>query len=173
MANTYTSLNYHLVFSTKNRAKFISSQIEQRLWEYMGGIVRSHKMTALQISGTADHIHALILAPASLSPSQIAQYLKGDSSRWIHQEFTGLRMFEWQDGYGAFTVSKSRLHDVMNYTFKTRLSITRKRASRKSIWNCSKNMELGTTKCIYGVDSTVATRRILLPISQPGLERPG
>ncbi len=74
-----------------------------------------HKMSALQIGGAPDHIHALVLAPASLAPSKIAQYLKGDSSKWIHEEFTGLRKFEWQDGYGAFSVSKSRLPDVIRY----------------------------------------------------------
>ena len=74
-----------------------------------------NKMSALQIGGAADHIHALVLAPASLAPSKIAQYLKGDSSKWIHEEFAGVRKFEWQDGYGAFSVSKSRLPDVIRY----------------------------------------------------------
>jgi len=115
MANTYTSLHYHFIFSTKSRMRFINADIEQRLWEYLGGIARMNKMSALQIGGAADHIHALVLAPASLAPSKIAQYLKGDSSKWIHEEFAGLRKFEWQDGYGAFSVSKSRLPDVIRY----------------------------------------------------------
>jgi REP element-mobilizing transposase RayT len=72
-------------------------------------------MTALQVGGIEDHIHALVMAPATLPPSQIAQYLKGDSSKWIHQEFPELRGFAWQDGYGAFTVSKSNLPDVIRY----------------------------------------------------------
>ncbi len=115
MANTYTSLHYHLIFSTKNRVRCLTSDIEQRVWEYLGGIARKHKMTALQIGGTADHIHALVLAPAISSPSQIAQFLKGDSSKWIHDEFHGLRNFAWQDGYGAYTVSKSNLPEVIHY----------------------------------------------------------
>jgi len=60
-------------------------------------------MTALQVGGIEDHIHALVMAPAALSPSQIAQYLKGDSSKWIHEEFPESRGFAWQDGYGAFS----------------------------------------------------------------------
>jgi putative transposase len=115
MANTYTSLHYHIIFSTKNRERWIASGIEQRVWEYLGGIARKHKATALQIGGTADHVHALVLAPATLSPSQIAQFLKGDSSKWIHVEVGGMRGFAWQDGYGAFTVSKSQLPDVIRY----------------------------------------------------------
>ena len=51
MANTYTSLNYHLVFSTKNCFPWIALEIEQRIWSYIGGIARKHRMTALQIAG--------------------------------------------------------------------------------------------------------------------------
>lgn len=115
MANTYTSLHYHVVFSTKNRVRWINLGIEQRLWEYLGGIARKHQISAIQIGGTADHVHVLVLAPATLSPSQIAQFLKGDSSRWIHGEFAPMRGFSWQDGYGAFTVSKSQLPEAIRY----------------------------------------------------------
>ena len=115
MADTYTSLFYHIVFSTKNREPLINSKIEQRIWEYIGGIARHHKASALEVGGFLDHIHALILMPASLSVSQIAQFLKGDSSKWIHGEFQGMRGFAWQDGYGAFTVSKSQTPSVIQY----------------------------------------------------------
>ncbi|HEV8129743.1 MAG TPA: IS200/IS605 family transposase [Acidobacteriota bacterium] len=115
MANTYTSLHYHIIFSTKNRVLYIKPEIEQRLWSYIGGIARKQKMTALQIGGIEDHIHALVLASPTHAPSQIAQYLKGDSSKWIHEEFPKLRDFAWQDGYGAFTVSKSNLGEVIGY----------------------------------------------------------
>jgi len=115
MANTYTSLYYHLIFSTKNRVPWIRSELEPRLWEYLGGIARRHKMTALHVGGTADHIHAAILAPATLSPSQIAQALKGDSSKWIHGEIQNMCRFEWQDGYGAFTVGSYQLPELIRY----------------------------------------------------------
>ena len=115
MANTYTSLQYRFIFSTKNREPWIASEIEGRVWSYIGGIARKHKMTALQVGGVEDHIHALILAPPTLAPSQIAQFLKGDSSKWIHEEFSRMRAFEWQDGYGAFTVSRSQIPEVIEY----------------------------------------------------------
>ncbi|PYI48103.1 MAG: IS200/IS605 family transposase [Verrucomicrobia bacterium] len=115
MANTYTSLHYHIVFSTKNREPWIVRDIEERIWAYIGGIARTHKMTALQIGGVDDHIHALMTAPAIIAPAQIAQYLKSDSSKWIHDQFRNLRGFSWQDGYGAFTVSKSNLPEVVRY----------------------------------------------------------
>ena len=72
-------------------------------------------MTAIQVGGVDDHIHALVLAPPTLAPSQIAQFLKGESSKWIHEEFGKLRAFEWQDGYGAFSVSRSSIPDVVEY----------------------------------------------------------
>jgi putative transposase len=87
MANTYTSLHYHFTFSTKNREPWIAAEIENRVWAYIGGIARQHKMTALQVGGIEDHVHALLTAPPTFSPSEIAQYLKGESSKWIHQEF--------------------------------------------------------------------------------------
>ena len=115
MANTYTSLHYHVIFSTKNRKPWLVPDIEQRVWAYVGGIARAHQMIALQVGGIEDHIHALVTAPATLAPSQIAQFLKGDSSRWIHDEFPTLRNFGWQDGYGAFTASKSNLPAIVLY----------------------------------------------------------
>ena len=108
MANTYTSLHYHVVFSTKNRLRLIPQEIEARVWAYIGGIARKHRMTALQVGGVEDHIRALVTGPATHAPSQIAQFLKGESSMWIHGEFPKLRDLSWQDGYAAFTVSKSK-----------------------------------------------------------------
>ncbi len=95
MANTYTAIYYHVVFSTKNRVAYIRPEIESRVWAYIGSVARAHKMTALQVGGIEDHVHALVIAPATLSPSQIAQYLKGGSSKWIHQEFPEFRGFAW------------------------------------------------------------------------------
>jgi len=115
MANTYTSLFYHIVFSTKGRVPYIKPDIEQRVWEYIGGVARTHKLTALQVGGIDDHIHALTMAPPTIAPSQIAQFLKGDSSTWIHETFPALHRFAWQEGYGAFSVSKSALPIVVNY----------------------------------------------------------
>ena len=120
MANTYAALHYHIVFSTKNRVPYLTPDIEQRVWAYIGGVARKHQMTALQIGGFDDHIHVQIIAPATVAPSQIAQYLKGDSSKWIHETFPALHDFAWQEGYAAFTVSKSKLESVVDYIKKQR-----------------------------------------------------
>ena len=115
MANTFSNLFYHLVFSTKNREEFISPEIEGRVWAYIGGVARKHKLTALQVGGIEDHVHALIIAPPPVAPSQMAQWVKGESSKWIHEEFPHIHGFAWQDGYSIFTVSKSNVPRVIDY----------------------------------------------------------
>src|SRR5205823_12192554 len=104
MANTYTALHYHLVFSTKNRVPWITQEIEERIWDYLGGIARANGMKPLKTGGIEDHIHMLVGAPPTMAPSKIAQLVKGGSSLWIHDTFPELAEFGWQDGYGAFTV---------------------------------------------------------------------
>jgi REP element-mobilizing transposase RayT len=64
MANTYSNLFYHFVFSTKGRVPFIHQDIENRIWSYIGGIARKHGMTALQVGGIETHIHATVMAHA-------------------------------------------------------------------------------------------------------------
>ena len=115
MANTYSALYYHIVFSTKNRQRTLNREIESRVWSYLGGVARNHEMTALQVGGVEDHIHALVMSPAKFAPSEIARFLKGDSSKWIHDEFQEMSGFAWQDGYAAFTVSKSGVPAVIKY----------------------------------------------------------
>src|SRR5262249_61860510 len=91
MANTFASLFYHVVFSTKNRVGFIRPEIEERVWAYIGGIARKHKKTAIQVGAAEDHIHALVIAPPTPAPPQIAKNLKGDSSEWVHKEVPAIR----------------------------------------------------------------------------------
>lgn len=115
MANTYSSLFYHFVFSTKNRNNWIKQDIETRVWEFLGGIARKHGVTTLQVGGIEDHIHLLIMSKPKFSPSKIAQFVKGESSRWIHEEFAGMHLFSWQDGYSVFSVSRSGVPKVIDY----------------------------------------------------------
>ena len=115
MANTYSNLFYHIVFSTKGRTNLISPDIEARVWAYIGGIARQHGLIAVIVGGIENHIHVLVLAKPKFAPSQIVQWLKGESSRWIHETFDEMRSFEWQDGYGIFSVSKSSVPDVVDY----------------------------------------------------------
>ena len=115
MANTYTSLHYHIVFSTKNRERWIYPEIEERVWSYLAGIAKQNKMTPIQIGGVEDHVHVLLGASPTLAPSKIAQWVKGGSSTWIHDTFPDMKAFAWQDGFGGFTVSRSNVESVADY----------------------------------------------------------
>ncbi len=115
MANTYSNLFYHIVFSTKGRKDQISPETEARIWAYIGGIARKHEVVAIQIGGIENHIHILIMAKPKIAPSQIVQWLKGESSKWIHDTFPELQDFAWQDGFGVFSVSMSNVPDVIVY----------------------------------------------------------
>jgi REP element-mobilizing transposase RayT len=75
MANTYTSLLYHVVFSTKNRERWIKLGIEERVWAYLGGIAREHDMVAQQIGGIEDHVHLVLGIRASMGLSKAVQLL--------------------------------------------------------------------------------------------------
>jgi putative transposase len=115
MANTYTSLHYHIVFSTKNREPWLVRTKESRIWEYLGGIARANGMKALQVGGYDDHIHLLLAVPAVMSLSKAVQLIKGASSRWIHETDNDMTAFAWQDGYGAFTLGVSQIADTVRY----------------------------------------------------------
>ena len=115
MANTYTALNYHLVFSTKNREPWLTEEIRERLWPYLGGIARENGMKALAIGGLANHVHILLSASPTIALSKAVQLIKGGSSHWMKESFPNLAAFSWQDGYGAFTVSESQIEVIRGY----------------------------------------------------------
>jgi putative transposase len=115
MANSFSQLFYHVVFSTKNRIGLIAEEIEARIWSYVGGIARQHDLTALRVGGIEDHLHALVMAKPIIKPCEIPLWLKAESSKWIHLEFPSLSKFAWQDGYGVFSVSKSNVPSVFLY----------------------------------------------------------
>ena len=68
-----------------------------------------------------DHSHALIIAKPGIAPSKIVEHIRGESSKWIHTELGKMRTFAWQDGYGIFSVSKSKLPDVVDYIKNQRI----------------------------------------------------
>jgi putative transposase len=120
MANTYVALHYHIVFSTKNRERWITTDIEDRVWSYVAGAATKHALSVLKIGGLDDHLHVVVGIPPATTVSKAVQMLKGASSRWIRMTFPDLEAFGWQEGYGAFTVSKSALPKTMSYVARQR-----------------------------------------------------
>ena len=105
----------HCTFSTKGRYPFIDGELELRLWPYIGGIARENRMKALAIGGTTDHLHALLSLPSAMSFAKAVQLIKGGSSKWVHDAFSRYKKFEWQEGYGAFSVSASKASRTIKY----------------------------------------------------------
>jgi REP element-mobilizing transposase RayT len=115
MAHSYTNILIHYIFSTKNREKIITNELQKRLWPYMGGIARENKIKALSIGGIEDHVHLLLSLPATLSLAKAIQLIKGGASTWVHDTFPNFKNFKWQEGYGAFSVSISHVEDTIAY----------------------------------------------------------
>lgn len=113
MARTYTKLVYHIVFSTKERLPLITEEIRDRLYEYLGGVIRGERGSLLEVGGVADHVHLLARLGASMAVSEMVQRIKGSSSHWLNQRPES--WFAWQTGYGAFTVSESQITTVRRY----------------------------------------------------------
>lgn len=115
MSHSYISCLIHVVFSTKGRRRLITSEIRNRLFPYLGGIARQNQMRTLAIGGTEDHVHILLSLPTTISISKAVQLIKAGSSKWIHETFPRLHTFEWQEGYGAFSLSISHLDETISY----------------------------------------------------------
>ena len=113
MSHSFVSNFMHCTFSTKERYPFINSELEARLWPYVGGIARENRMTPLAIGGTSDHLHALLSLPGMMSFAKAVQLIKGGSSKWVHDTFQS--KFAWQEGYGAFSVSVSQVPRTIAY----------------------------------------------------------
>jgi putative transposase len=112
VAHTYSQNHLHVVFSTKERRKLISQQMQPKLWSYLGGIGRNHGFLVLANGGIEDHVHLLIQLPPVLALAEAVSLLKSNSSRWMGEH--GIQ-FAWQEGYGAFAVSASNLGVVERY----------------------------------------------------------
>ena len=93
----------------------ITAERDERLYEYMGGIVRGLGGIALKINGVEDHVHLLAKLRPDRSVSDVLRDLKANSSGWMHDVFPDAAEFAWQNGYGAFTVSESQIGEVANY----------------------------------------------------------
>ena len=113
MSSSYVSNHIHVVFSTKNRVRTISGEIQPKLWAYLAGIARNHGMHAVAIGGIEDHVHALINLGGILGIAKAVQVLKANSSRWMNEHARS--RFEWQEGYFACSVCRSQVTRVINY----------------------------------------------------------
>lgn len=115
MPNTYTQIHIHAIFAVQNRLSLISKSWEQRLYQYIAGIIQNHGHKVLVINGMPDHVHILFGMRPIESLSDLMRDIKGDSSLWINSNKLVVGKFSWQEGYGAFSYSKSQIPAVATY----------------------------------------------------------
>ena len=115
MANTYSNLLYHVIFSTKGRLPLISASRKEDLYKYIGGIVRNERGTLVELGGMPDHVHLVLRCKTDTSIADIVRHIKGGSSKWLNERLGNADKFGWQTGYGVFSVSESQLSHVIGY----------------------------------------------------------
>jgi len=113
--STFTQILYHIVISTKNRTPSLQAANHERLYRYIGGLLKNRDCHLHRIGAVEDHLHIL----TSLHPSQrladLVRDIKSNASRWIKQERVFPDFIGWQDGYGAFTHSKRDREALIGY----------------------------------------------------------
>ena len=115
MANTYTQLYIQFVFAPRFRAAMLDIKWDERLRMYASGIVQNNGHKMIAINNMQDHLHLFIGLNPKQSISEIIKLVKCDSSEWINKERLTPNKFQWQEGYGAFSYSKSQVNDVVKY----------------------------------------------------------
>jgi putative transposase len=115
MPQSLANVLIHIVFSTKNRAPYIETEIQNPLHAYLATACRTCGCPAHKIGGTNDHIHILCSLSRTITMADFIGTIKADSSKWIKTQRTSLGGFSWQNGYGAFSIGQSQLDIVKKY----------------------------------------------------------
>ena len=115
MSNTYTQIHIHFVFAVKYRRAIICKSWRDSLYKFITGIVQNHGHRMIVINGVEDHIHLLVGLHPNKSISDLMKNVKQFSSKWINDNKLTFEKFEWQQGYGAFSTSKSQMNQVVKY----------------------------------------------------------
>ena len=115
MANTYTQIYVQIVFAVQNRQNLIAEKHREQIEKYICGIISNKQSKPLAIYCNPDHCHVLLGLHPSISISDIARDIKAHSSKWINENKWIMGKFKWQEGFGAFTYSKSQIDAVVKY----------------------------------------------------------
>ena len=116
MPQSLSRIIVHVIFSTKHRTPWLKDkEIRRELYRYVATILNTLESPAITINGTEDHVHILCSLSRNHALKKIIGDVKADSSKWMKTKARGLEHFYWQAGYGAFSVSESKLDDVKAY----------------------------------------------------------
>jgi REP element-mobilizing transposase RayT len=112
MPQSLAEIYIHLVFSTKNRQRVLPSELKTDLHSYMGGILRDLGCLPVEINTEPDHAHLLFVLSRTVTLAEVVGEVKKGSTNWLQRKHPDLTQFHWQSGYGAFSVSKSKVEIV-------------------------------------------------------------
>ena len=115
MPNTYSQIYIQIVFTVKGRENLIHTSFKDELYKYICGIVNGNKQKVYAINGMPDHIHILASIKPDISLSDLVRDIKANSSKWLNAKNFVKGKFQWQEGFGAFSYSKSQLDTVIRY----------------------------------------------------------
>jgi len=116
MSQSLSKIYLHFIFSTKNRNDcFKDTVFKQKLYQYITGIIKKRNCGFASIGGTENHVHVLLQINRTHSPAKVIEHIKRGSAIWIQSNNIELNKFQWQKGYGCFSVSHSMLNVVKNY----------------------------------------------------------
>ncbi len=115
MANTYSQISIHAVFAVKFRENVITKTWRDELHSYISGILKNEEARPLAVGGWLDHVHIFFALPPAKNISDIMRVVKTNSSKWINESNFVRGKFQWQEGYGAFSYSRSQRDTVINY----------------------------------------------------------
>ena len=115
MANTYTQIYIHVIFAVEGRQSLIAPEHNNELQKYVSGIVSAQKHKLIAINNMPDHLHLLIGLRPDAALSELVRDIKANSSRWINEKHWVAGRFSWQEGFGAFSYSRSQLATVIHY----------------------------------------------------------
>ena len=116
MPQSLSRIYLHIIFSTKNRERFLTdAELRMVLHAYLGATMKNLECVPVEIGGVEDHVHILCLFPRTQSVAGVVKETKRVSTNWLHEKSPDLRGFHWQNGYGVFSVSHSSVGEVVEY----------------------------------------------------------
>ena len=115
MSNTYTQISIQVVFAVKHRNALIKSSFKEDLQKYIAGILKNQNQKLLAINSMPDHIHIFFGMSPETKLSYLIRDIKSDSSTFVNENKLSKYKFHWQEGYGAFSYSRSQRDAVIKY----------------------------------------------------------
>ena len=115
MASSLVKIDIHIIFHVKNNGRNMRSEDLPRIFQYIGGVIRGLNAIPIEIGGMSDHIHILTSLPKAMPLTDFVRDIKSNSSKWIKQQHPDYKLFAWQDGYAALSVSPGILDKTISY----------------------------------------------------------